>query len=232
EALSVIQQALDDEDIYHFGRLLESPIIGELIESEEYSGHGRLLEIFSFGTLGDYRQSQAQLPQLGQRQLEKLKLLTLVSLAVGSKVIPYDRLIKELEFNNEQQVEDLVIDAIYKKLLSAKLDQQRQLIEVDYVIGRDVRKGDLQNIHSMLSEWATVCEEVVEDLSRNIEKAEADAAFRRRDEREFTLTLQDLRTSHAVASATGGNQGNIARADSQFSSSEYRNEQTRTGGRF
>ncbi|KAJ2872700.1 COP9 signalosome complex subunit 7b, partial [Coemansia asiatica] len=200
--------------------------------SDEFKGYVRLLEIFSFETLGDYRKCQDQLPRLSERQVEKLKQLTLVSLAVDSKVISYENLMKELEFNSEQQVEDMVIDAIYKNLLSAKLDQQRQLIEVDYVVGRDVRKGDLQKIHSMLSEWVTVCEDVMDDLTYNIEKANSDAVSRRTDEREFTLTLQELRTRHAVASATGGNQGNIARTDSQFSSSEYRDEQKRTGGRF
>ncbi|KAJ2696467.1 COP9 signalosome complex subunit 7b [Coemansia sp. IMI 203386] len=232
DVVSVIQKALDDEDIYHFGQLLESPVIAKLTESDEYKGYRRLLEIFSFETLAGYRLSQAQLPQLNKRQTEKLKHLTLLSLASDAKVIPYDRLMKELEFDSEQQVEDMVIDTIYKKLLSAKLDQQRQLIEVDYVIGRDARKGDLQKIHNMLSEWATVCEGVIEDISHSIKKANADTVFRRRDEREFTLTLQELRTSHAVALAAGNNPGNIARTDSQFSSSEYRNEQQRTGGRF
>ncbi|KAJ2832840.1 hypothetical protein FBU31_002008, partial [Coemansia sp. 'formosensis'] len=154
EAIQVIQQVLNDESIYHFGRVLESPKARELAKSEQPNAYWSLLELFSFGTLGDYKAASAQLPQLTERQLEKLKHLSLVSLASVTKVLPYDDLIRELDCGQEQQMEDLVIDTIYKGLLSAKLDQQRRLVEVEFVVGRDVRHGDLQAIYESLSQWA------------------------------------------------------------------------------
>ncbi|KAJ2377093.1 COP9 signalosome complex subunit 7b [Coemansia sp. RSA 2607] len=232
DIVTVIQTALEDENVHHFGRLLESSVVQKLAESSEFSGYWRLLEVFAFETLGYYRSMETQLPKLSDKQTEKLKHLTLVSLASDAKVIPYDVLMKELEFSNEQQVEDMVIATIYKNLLSAKLDQQRQLIEIEYVIGRDVRRSDLQKLHNMLSEWSAVCEQVLADISSNIELSNSQAASRKADERNFTMALQELRTSHAVASASGKNADRALRNDSQFSSSEYQNEEMRTGGGF
>ncbi|KAJ1719898.1 COP9 signalosome complex subunit 7b [Coemansia erecta] len=217
DIVTVIQNALESEN---------------LAESPESSAYWKLLEIFAFETLSYYRSVEAQLPKLNEKQTEKLKHLTLVSLASDAKVIPYNVLMKELEFSTEQQVEDMVIATIYKNLLSAKLDQQRQLIEIEYVIGRDVRRSDLQKIRNMLSEWSTVCEQALADISSNIEISNSQAASRKTEERSFTMALQELRTSHAVAFASGKGADRASRNDSQFSSSEYRNEEMRTGGGF
>ncbi|KAJ2099761.1 COP9 signalosome complex subunit 7a [Coemansia sp. S142-1] len=201
EVIQVIQQLLESEGIYHFGRVLDSPKAREVPVS-------------------------AQLPELTERQLEKLKHLSLVSLASVSKVLPYDDLIRELDCAHEQQMEDLVIDTIYKGLLSAKLDQQRRLVEVEFVVGRDVRRGDLQAIYESLDKWSAVCEKELDTLTVGVNDAEQKLVSKRAKEREFTFALQDLHMAHASA---GGEPESLARYDSQYASSEYQNEERRTG---
>ncbi|KAJ2122348.1 hypothetical protein IW147_003447 [Coemansia sp. RSA 720] len=220
----IIVRALEDESVYHFGRLLNSPQVAELVATEQFAQYGRLLELFSFGVLNDYKTAAAQLPQLSPQQLSKLKHLTLVTLASNEKVLQYDRLIAELDCSSEQEMEDLVIEAIYKNILMAKLDQKRRLVEIDFTVGRDVRKQDLPDIYAKLEAWSNTCEEALEKISADIETVNAEAAAKRDDNRNFTNTLQELRSNHVMAATEG-----LPRSDSQYESSEYQREAQRVG---
>ncbi|KAJ2890917.1 hypothetical protein GGI21_000709 [Coemansia aciculifera] len=225
EAIQVIQRLLEDEGIYHFGRVLELLKARELASAEHPSAYWSLLELFSFGTFSDYKVASAQLPELTERQLEKLKHLSLVSLASTTKVLPYDDLIRELDCAHEQQMEDLVIDTIYKGLLTAKLDQKRRLVEVEFVVGRDVRRGGLQDIYNALDQWSAVCEKELNRLGDGVNAAERESIAKRVKEREFTLDLQKLRMTYA---SVAGEPDSLARYDSQYASSEYQREERRT----
>ncbi|KAJ2479539.1 COP9 signalosome complex subunit 7b [Coemansia sp. RSA 2131] len=204
----IIVRALEDES---------------LVAIEQFAQYGQLLELFSFGVLNDYK-TAAQLPQLSPQQLSKLKHLTLVTLASNEKVLQYDRLIAELDCSSEQEMEDLVIEAIYKNILMAKLDQKRRLVEIDFTVGRDVRKQDLPDIYAKLEAWSNTCEEALEKISADIETVNAEAAAKRDDSRNFTNTLQELRSNHVMAATEG-----LPRSDSQYESSEYQREAQRVG---
>ncbi|KAJ2001966.1 COP9 signalosome complex subunit 7b, partial [Coemansia thaxteri] len=173
--------------------------------------------------------SAEQLPVLTPRLLEKLKRLTLVSLASALKVLHYDDLMRELDCTHEQQLEDLVIDAIYNELLVAKLDQQRRLVEVEYVVGRDVRREDLQAICEKLDKWSGVCKEELDKLAVRVEEVEKRAVTKRSDERRFASAQQELRLMYAASSSATAVPDNLARYDSQYASSEYQREERRTG---
>lgn len=69
----------------------------------------------------------------------KLRLLTVVSLAEQSKLLPYTLLMQELQIDNVRELEDLVIEGISAGVIQGKLDQKSSHFEVDYVIGRDIR---------------------------------------------------------------------------------------------
>lgn len=44
---------------------------------------------------------------------KKLQHLTIVTLAIKNKCIPYEVLLEELEINNVRHLEDVIIEAIY-----------------------------------------------------------------------------------------------------------------------
>ncbi|KAJ2353114.1 hypothetical protein IWW50_004196 [Coemansia erecta] len=220
----IIENALEDENIYHFGRLLNSPQVAELVATEQFAQYGQLLELFSFGVLGDYKAAAAQLPQLSPQQLSKLKHLTLVTLASNEKVLQYEKLIAELDCSSEQEMEDLVIEAIYRNLLLAKLDQKRRLVEVDFAVGRDVRRQDLPDMYAKLEAWSNTCEDALAGIAADIETANATAAAQRDSNRDFTKRLQELRSNQSAASAEG-----LPRTDSQYESTEYQREAQRVG---
>lgn len=67
--------------------------------------------------------------------------------------IPYAVLLEQLQLKNVRQLEDLVIEAVYADVLRGSLDQRNQRLEVDYSIGRDIRREELSTITRTLQEW-------------------------------------------------------------------------------
>lgn len=120
-----------------------------------------------------YKASRASgtFPTLSTNHLNKLRHLTLVSLASRSRVLQYSSLIRDLDLHDTNSIssggpsshisakdiralEDIIIDAIYAGILSARLDQRKQRVEVESVMGRDV-KGEKQvgELSTILEQW-------------------------------------------------------------------------------
>ncbi|KAK2083419.1 COP9 signalosome complex subunit 7b [Saguinus oedipus] len=120
-----------------------------------------LLNLFSYGTYPDYIANKESLPELSRAQQNKLKHLTIISLASRMKCIPYSVLLKDLEMQNLWELEDLIIETVYTDIIQGRLDQQNQLLKVDFCIGRDIQKKDINNIVKTLHEWCDDCEAVL-----------------------------------------------------------------------
>ncbi|XP_011928026.1 PREDICTED: COP9 signalosome complex subunit 7b isoform X2 [Cercocebus atys] len=85
--------------------------------------------------------------------------------------IPYSVLLKDLEMRNLRELEDLIIEAVYTDIIQGKLDQRNQLLEVDFCIGRDIRKKDINNIVKTLHEWCDGCEAVLLGIEQQVLRA-------------------------------------------------------------
>lgn len=235
--IAILGRMLEDEAIHHFGQLLELPEFKELMAKDEsLHPYQALVEIFAFGTFNDYRSQRGQLPALTDAQVKKLKQLTLVSMASCTKVLSYDALAEELDLKDLHQMEELVVDANYKDLVVAKLDQKQRRVEVDYVAGRDVRREDLTNLHRMLQQWSTLCQTSMETLSQQIKAANAQIINKRNAAQEYTKASQAIingankhrKPAAAIASRIASEEPvGLARIDSQFSTNEYQREEKR-----
>ncbi|KYO22302.1 COP9 signalosome complex subunit 7a [Alligator mississippiensis] len=167
---SLIHQVLDAPGIYVFGELLDLPNVRELAESE-FSPIFRLLTVFAYGTYADYLAEAANLPPLTEAQKNKLRHLSVVTLAAKIKCIPYSVLLEQLQLKNVRQLEDLVIEAVYADVLRGSLDQRNQRLEVDYSIGRDIRREELSTITRTLQEWCQGCEVVLSGIEEQVSRA-------------------------------------------------------------
>ncbi|XP_029471031.1 COP9 signalosome complex subunit 7b isoform X2 [Rhinatrema bivittatum] len=148
---NLINQVLEAPGVYVFGELLELPSVQELPEGPN-AAYFHLLNIFAYGTYPDYVAMKDSLPELTGAQRNKLKHLTIVSLASRMKCIPYSVLLKDLDMRNLRELEDLIIEAVYTDIIQGKLDQRNQLLEVDFCIGRDMQKKDIHSIMKTLQE--------------------------------------------------------------------------------
>ncbi|BGP02218.1 PCI domain-containing protein [Rhodotorula toruloides] len=138
-AANLITQATSAAGVYVFSELLEQPSIKDLANDEKHAGQYRLLELFAFGTWGEYLAAKDSYPTLTAEQEAKLKHLSVLSLATQNKVIPYSTLLSTLSLSSVPELEDLLIELFYANVLTGRLDQKGSRLEVLSSVGRDVR---------------------------------------------------------------------------------------------
>ncbi|XP_052211891.1 COP9 signalosome complex subunit 7b-like isoform X1 [Dreissena polymorpha] len=199
-AVELIKQALEATNVYVFGELLEMPHIQELATGP-HQNYFALLNLFAYGTFKEYKEKKADLPELTPAMLNKLRHLTMVSLATKTKCIPYRVLLQELDIPNLRTLEDLIIEVIYADIIRGKLDQKNQQLEVDYAIGRDIQADAVPEIISVLQDWCLGCEAVLQGIETQITKANANkdntVRQRQRIEQEITNIKKTLKSTHA-----------------------------------
>uniref|UniRef100_A0A2K6UPB6 COP9 signalosome complex subunit 7 helix I domain-containing protein n=1 Tax=Saimiri boliviensis boliviensis TaxID=39432 RepID=A0A2K6UPB6_SAIBB len=76
--------------------------------------------------------------------------------------IPYSVLLKDLR--NLRELEDLIIEAVYT-----------DIIQVDFCIGRDIRKKDINNIVKTLPECCDGCEAVLLGIEQQVLRQQVEA---------------------------------------------------------
>lgn len=67
-AVALIQQAISNPSIYHFGEILDHENIGALEQSADLKPYLDLLKIFAYGTLSEYR-ANSSLPPIDEQQV-------------------------------------------------------------------------------------------------------------------------------------------------------------------
>ncbi|XP_066565904.1 COP9 signalosome complex subunit 7b isoform X5 [Amia ocellicauda] len=151
--IALINQLLEAPGVYVFGEFLNLSCVEELSKGPN-QGYFQLLNLFAYGSYVDYTANKDTLPVLSDAQKIKLKHLTIVHLAEKmQQCIPYSVLMRDLEMPTVRALEDLIIDAVYTDVIRGKLDQCRQLLEVDDCIGRDIQERDIGSITNTLSQW-------------------------------------------------------------------------------
>jgi translation initiation factor 3 subunit M len=120
----LIVMAIADMDCYTFNDLLEMEAI-QVVKSEKIY---QLLEVFVTGKCTDFikfcQLNDGYIESLGLDMsscLHKIQVLTLLSLAENSSEIPFDVISSELQLE-VYVFEQLIIDAIRSKLLTARID--------------------------------------------------------------------------------------------------------------
>ncbi|XP_022433135.1 COP9 signalosome complex subunit 7a isoform X1 [Monodon monoceros] len=209
---TLIHQVLEAPGVYVFGELLDMPNVRELAESD-FASTFRLLTVFAYGTYADYLAEARNLPPLTEAQKNKLRHLSVVTLAakvkpqpaLGPQCIPYAELLEALALRNVRQLEDLVIEAVYADVLRGSLDQRNQRLEVDYSIGRDIQRQDLSAIARTLQEWCVGCEVVLSGIEEQVSRAnqhkEQQLGLKQHIESEVANLKKTIKVTTAAAAA-------------------------------
>merc|ERR1719422_445068 len=140
------------------------------LENTPHSKYLALLNLFAYGTYKSLAESAGSLPEMTDLMTRKLRLLTVVSLAEQNKLLPYNLLMSELDITTVRELEDLVIEGISAGVVLGKLDQKSSCFEVDFVIGRDIRKIDMGNIVSVLTAWCDNCDSMLTNIEAQVDK--------------------------------------------------------------
>ncbi|XP_034001650.1 COP9 signalosome complex subunit 7a, partial [Trematomus bernacchii] len=116
-----VSSLLETPGLYVFSDILELPNVREM-ENGPHAPMYQLLNLFAYGTYCDYKERAASLPELTPAQRNKLRHLSIISLASNLKCLPYSLLLQQLELKNVRELEDLLIDAVYCDIIQGKLD--------------------------------------------------------------------------------------------------------------
>ncbi|CAG0921927.1 unnamed protein product [Notodromas monacha] len=166
-AVDLIRRVTEAPGVYTFGELLRMPNISALKDGPHQTWV-EFLRIFAYGTVKNYKEREKEFPALSAAQLQKLRHLTVVTLATREKSIPYSTLQDGLEIVSVRELEDLIIESCYAGIIQAKLDQKRNMVEVSFVIGRDVEDQDKKTIINTLEAWCDTCETLLGSLQKQI----------------------------------------------------------------
>ncbi|EEP75756.1 predicted protein [Uncinocarpus reesii 1704] len=180
---NLIANAISAPNTFIFAELLETPAIQTLRTPdtpEEHQSYLTLLEIFAWGTWQDY-QTTPGLPALNNDQAQKLRLLSLLSLARTHNPLTYSAVMESLSLSSHTELETLITKAIHSSLISARFSPTTvpPFIRVNSVAPlRDVRPEALTAMISVLSEWQDRCRSVIGGIEAEIAKIRADAEKR------------------------------------------------------
>ncbi|KAI0791661.1 hypothetical protein C8Q75DRAFT_755167 [Abortiporus biennis] len=202
-AAKLIQDATAAPGVFVFAELLELPNIQELANHEQHSKFYSLLQLFAYKTFADYLQHQDALPPLNPAQVTKLKHLTLVSLAMERRILPYQQLLRLLDMPNIRELEDLIIDAIYQDVIRGKLDQKEQQFAVEYTMGRDLEPGKVETLLAALQNWASTTAAVLATLDEKLVSLSQQAETEKRTkivyDKQYTQNLLEVQEKQREA---------------------------------
>jgi len=128
-----------------------------------------LLQLFAYGTLSDYHASSSKYGSLSEPQKRKLQILTVASLAVSRRTLPYADLQRELGVDTVRHLEDLLItDCIYGGVVRGRLDQRAGCFHVEDAMMRDVQPENVGTIVLSLSEWLSSARQVLNGVDAQV----------------------------------------------------------------
>eukprot|EP00761_Pharyngomonas_kirbyi_P013346 gb/GECH01013374.1/.p1 GENE.gb/GECH01013374.1/~~gb/GECH01013374.1/.p1 ORF type:complete len:251 (+),score=73.66 gb/GECH01013374.1/:1-753(+) len=189
-----VKEAIDNADTFVFGELLAMSNVKDLEDSEHKPVY-ELLKIFAYGTLRDYKENKEKLnlPNLTDKQLYKLKQLSLVSLGLNHRVIPYSQLQSELEIDNVRELEDLLIASIYRGIISGKIDQKEKCFEVHECCGRDVKPEEIGELKTKLEKWLAHSQNIVNTLKETSKTADEKFEIHKKQKEEVQEKIDGIK---------------------------------------
>ncbi|EGF83369.1 hypothetical protein BATDEDRAFT_34145 [Batrachochytrium dendrobatidis JAM81] len=201
----LIQDAISSPGVFVFGELLDMSNIKDLANNDQYKQYYMLLNIFAYGTVQDYKNDQANLPELTPQQFKKLQHLTIATLSSQSRNLKYDQLLVALGMSNVRELEDLIIDAIYQNVISGKLDQKKSILSVEYSMGRDVKPEQTALVLKTLQQWLQTSKEILSHTDRTIQNIKDVTVARETDHHNYAQALEEAKTRVSkLASSNSG----------------------------
>ena len=180
----IIDKILSHPNIFKFAEFLDVETIEKLGDT---NNHLRSLKLFAYHNYKDYKGGKGYI-KLNKQQLKKLKMLSIVTMAGENKTLSYSKLRKDLDIDSKQDLEEILLELIYNKLINATLDERNQNVHVEWIFGRDYLYNPTSdnNIEvEKLSAWVNKMDKVEErmeglisDLDENLlESKEAKLEF-------------------------------------------------------
>ncbi|KAJ4744725.1 COP9 signalosome complex subunit 7 [Rhynchospora pubera] len=195
---SIIADATCHPSLFAFSEILSVSNISKL-EGTQFSSSLDLLQLFAYGTWSDYKSNAGHLPSLLPDQVRKMKQLSVLTLAETKKVLPYDKLMHELDVSNVRELEDFLInECMYSGIVRGKLDQLRRCFEVQFAAGRDIKPEQLDGMIEALSNWLGTSDNMLQSIQEKIKWADMMSEANRKHKKEVEDRTEEVKKTLKV----------------------------------
>ena len=175
------------------------------------------LDLFSYGTYASYSQNSSAYIPLNDKQIAKLRQLTLISCVQdacerGQSAISYASISEALQLSEQRQMEQVIVSCLYNRAINGKLCQKSKQLLISNVppcVSRDVpltsipnMMQQLQAFQDRLSTSHAGLEEIHSDISQSL--AQSAAYWKMIEERQTKAQAQQLHNNPGGSSGGGG----------------------------
>ncbi|VDN01869.1 unnamed protein product [Thelazia callipaeda] len=172
EVISRIKQIVEANDVFTFAQFLSEPAVEAIKNDEKHHKYYTLLQVFAYGVYADSVTRKDELPDLTEAMIEKLRLLTLITMCNRSKIFSIKDAMNDLQISDQQTFYRLFISAVYSGIIQGRLNCQKGEVEAFSWKSRDVADDELDAICHELHKWIQQCNKIKEELSRVAKIAE------------------------------------------------------------
>lgn len=123
--------ALQNSKINSYGILIKIPVVASFLSNPSHKSLATLVDIFAYETIEEYQQwaSKGEEAIQGFDGTEKMRYLTICTLAQKDNQLTFDQLAKAIKIDRAQ-IEEWIIEATIEGLIDAKIDQEQEIVVV------------------------------------------------------------------------------------------------------
>lgn len=167
-AAQVVSEYMASSDLLTFD-LLDAPAVQSLKESSTHKNLYTMLNILLHGSVKEFRDfvstpdGAAVISTVGTTEEDltnKMLLLALAGLVHGRTSVPCKEISEALDIP-ASDVEDLIVRAIGKRVMEAKIDQLQEIILISRCTSRTFEDSDWKGLQRDLKQWRTSIADVL-----------------------------------------------------------------------
>ena len=166
-AAQVVSDFLRSADLFHFD-LADNPAVAALATQTEHAPLHKLLNIYLTGSVADFKAFAASNAALFEKlditadaAAAKMRLLALMGLAHGTPQISFGDIATGLDLP-QAEVESVVVQAIGKRLIEARIDQLEEVVTIAKCAPRTFGTAQWKELQGQLRSWKESVREVLE----------------------------------------------------------------------
>jgi COP9 signalosome complex subunit 7 len=195
--VDLIKRALDAKGVYNFADFLDQVEVKvredtEMSQSPQVTQWVTMLRIYAFGTWQDYASLGPSSIELSRASAQKLKILSLVTMARTSRLVGYDQVQSEVQVSGDRQVERLFMEAVSSGVVAGQIYSSRRLLDFTPRIGRDVNPERLKQIEQILANHINRVTAVRQFTHNITQQTESAGIARSREISEFSSAVSEI----------------------------------------
>lgn len=190
QSAELVLTATADPNLHRYGELLASPL--QSLQTT-HPQHYNLLRLFAHGTVTDYKSSTNEFPPLTPAHWTKLRILTLLTVAHSKNTLHYKDLLPALAISSVHELESVIIEAVYRRLIRARIHQSTRTVAVAWAVGRDVTPDSVSHMRESLTAWLERSTSLIREIEARMGYIRRETAVARNAREKAKIDAENVR---------------------------------------